>query len=54
MLNKIKSPKYQPSADELALAHDYLMRTGDADTAYDWQVVKAIVIPGRLVNIVVK
>ncbi|MDD6436944.1 MAG: hypothetical protein PUG09_02610 [Prevotella sp.] len=43
VLNKIKSPKYQPSADELALAHDYLMRTGDADTAYDWQVVKAIV-----------
>lgn len=42
-LNKIKAPRYQPTAAELAQANDYLMRTGDADTAYDWQVVKAVV-----------
>lgn len=42
-LNEIKAPRYQPTAAELSRASDYLMRTGDADTAYDWQVVKAIV-----------
>lgn len=42
-LNMVKAPRYVPTADELALADDYLMRTGDADSAYDWQVVKAIV-----------
>lgn len=43
VLNKITAPRYTPSKEELALAQDYIMRTGDADTAYDWQVVKAIV-----------
>lgn len=42
VINKITVPKYEPTAEQIKRAQLYIMRTGDADSTRDWQVVKTV------------